>query len=69
MIEIKQDDIAGNVFINPNGVLCKTSVLFGTPKFTMINIQPRFDGYNVNGNIINQNDWSYVHCDKTTTTT
>ena len=50
------------VFVNPNGVLCKTVLLFGKPKFTMINVCPRFDGYDINGQIINVNDWSYQYC-------
>jgi hypothetical protein len=50
-----------NLFVNPNGDLCLTVVLLGKPRFTMINVQPRFDGYDVNGNIINTNDWSYEH--------
>jgi hypothetical protein len=59
---LHKDDNISSIFINPNGVLCKTVVLFGKPKFTMINVKPRFDGYDVNGKIINQNDWGYEHC-------
>ncbi len=61
MIQSCQADVTRSVFVNPNGVLCKTVVLFGNPRFTMINVQPRFDGYDVNGNIINLNDWCYEH--------
>jgi hypothetical protein len=59
---LRQTNVTSSVFINPNGVLCKTVVLLGKARFTMINVQPRFDGYDVNGNIINLNDWCYEHC-------
>jgi hypothetical protein len=48
-----------NLFVNPHGVLCATVILFGKPLFTMIDVQPRFDGYDVEGKIINPDDWSY----------
>jgi hypothetical protein len=49
------------LFINPNGMLCYTIILFGKPLFTMIDVQPRFDGYDVNGKVINMNDWTWIH--------
>lgn len=48
------------IFVNPSGLLCYTVVLFGRPLFTMIDVVPQFDGYDVNGDIIDENDWSYV---------
>jgi len=48
------------IFVNPSGLLCYMVVLFGRPLFTMIDVVPRFDGYDVNGDIINENDWSYA---------
>lgn len=47
------------IFINPNGVLCFTVKLFGKQLFTLIDVHPQFDGYDVNGNVINQNDYSF----------
>lgn len=45
------------LFINPHGILCYTVALFGRELFTAINVTPRFDGYDVVGNIINENDF------------
>lgn len=49
------------LFVNPKGILCVTIVLFNRQLFTMIDIVPVFDGYDVNGNIINLNDWSWSY--------
>lgn len=53
-----------NLFVNPNGKLCFTVVLFGKEIFTIIDVVPQFDGYDVNGNIINLNDWSWATLQK-----
>lgn len=45
--------------MNPAGVLCTTVVLFGKPLYTLIGVEPRFDGYDVNGKVINPNDWCW----------
>lgn len=50
-----------SVFVNPKGKLCKTVILFGKPLMTMIDITPKFDGYDVRGKVINENDFSFVH--------
>ena len=44
-------------FINPNGILCATIVLFGKELFTMIDISFEFMGEDVNGDIINHDDY------------
>ena len=54
-------DQSNTIFINPNGVLCKTIVLFGKPILTMIDVCPSFDGYDVNGKIINEFDWLWIN--------
>jgi len=52
-----------NLFVNPNGVLCRTFYLFGRPYKTAINVSPVFDGLAVDGRtVINPNDWSWVAC-------
>lgn len=48
------------LFVNPIGVLCFTAVLFNRQLFTVIDVHPRFDGYDVNGKIINENDWIWI---------
>lgn len=49
------------LFVNPNGVLCKTCYLFGRPVFTKIGVAPRFDGLAVDGvTVINPNDWLWA---------
>ena len=53
-------DLSPSIFVNPSGILCFTVVLFGRPLFTVIDVQPRFDGYDVNGNLINNDDWVWV---------
>lgn len=50
-----------SLFVNPKGQLCFTVSLFGTPLFTMIDVEPRFDGYDINGEVINENDWCWCH--------
>jgi len=47
------------IFINPNGVLCFAVVLFDKHIMTVIDVVPEFDGYDVHGNIINENDWGW----------
>lgn len=49
------------IFVNPSGLLCYTVILFGKPLFTMIDVVPQFDGYDVIGKIINENDWGYAY--------
>ena len=51
------------LFINPNGQLCYTVILFGKSLFTMVGVEPQFDGYDINGNIINLEDWSWKFSD------
>ncbi len=53
--------IEHTLFVNPNGILCKTIVIFNRPLFTMIDVIPEIDGYDVSGKIINIDDWSYNH--------
>jgi hypothetical protein len=53
-------DELSNIFINPNGKLCSTVILFDKQLFTLIDVEPRFDGYDVAGNIINLNDWVWI---------
>jgi hypothetical protein len=48
------------LFVNPSGVLCFTIVLFKKEYFTIIDVCPRFDGYDVNGNVINEHDWCWI---------
>lgn len=31
-----------DIFINPNNVICRQVVLFGQPKYTMIDVKPTF---------------------------
>lgn len=47
------------IFVNPSGVLCFTVTLFGKQLWTDIDVVPKFDGYDVSGNIINENDWGW----------
>ena len=63
----KPIEILSDLFINPNGVLCREVVLFGTAKYSMINVRPVFDGYDVNGKIINNKDfhWETVESEQT----
>ena len=49
------------LFINKHGKLCYEVRLFNKPIFTMIDVSPQFDGYDVNGNIINIHDWSFIN--------
>jgi hypothetical protein len=49
------------LFINPNGVLCNNVIMFGKHLFTMIDVYPVFDGYDINGDIIDVNDWCFEH--------
>ncbi len=49
------------IFINPNGVLCVTIFFFEKPFLTKIDISPKFDGYDVNGKIINESDWIWIN--------
>jgi len=44
------------LFINPNGVLCNTVIMFGKPFFTIIDVYPVFDGYDVNEDVRNIDD-------------
>ena len=48
------------VFANPKGELCTTVTLFGKQLFTLLRVEPRFDGYDVAGNIINPDDWCWI---------
>lgn len=56
----KQQPISDRLFLNPKGKLCVTFCLFGKPRYTKIDVQPVFDGLDINGRIINMEDWSYV---------
>lgn len=49
------------LFVNPNGQLCFEVRLFNKALFTMIDVEPQFDGYDVGGNILNFEDFSYVN--------
>ena len=49
-----------SIFVNHKGVLCCTVILFGKEVLTCIDVEPMFDGYDINGNIINANDWNWV---------
>jgi hypothetical protein len=50
----------GHLYVNPNGELCSKVILFGKHLFDILRVEPRFDGYDVNGNIINENDWAWI---------
>lgn len=47
------------IFVNPNGVLCHAVILFGKHIMTEIDVVPEFDGYDINGNIINESNWGW----------
>lgn len=52
--------VLSDVFANPKGELCTTVTLFGKQLFTLLRVEPRFDGYDVAGNVINPDDWCWV---------
>jgi hypothetical protein len=47
-------------FVSPTGYYCFTVSMFGKQLFTLINVHPRFDGYSIDGKVINENDWGWV---------
>lgn len=51
------------LFVNPRGVLCK-SLKFYTLRWTSIDVSPVFEGWSVDGRVLNENDWSWINTER-----